>query len=272
MLFDPLEGLNSPDHKAPALFRKKEVTQIIYERDYRFAQPPKMPTLHATAADGKVILTWDNAAELYTREPLIGNGNDFEGYKLYKATDKKFSDPEVITNGYGTPMYKKPIFQCDLIDNKEGFTDFGLIDGAAFYLGDDSGIQHYFVDENVEIEYIANYLRPATEKKIGNIGLQHLCQLMNRGREGVDTFINSILEKSGYNVVDVPHWWCGGGTGWMGRTDIIEAVARKRMADFDRDDIDIISTYCPSCWWILRRFSKVCKIKPKAKDIFELLL
>ena len=148
--FDPLEGLNSPDHRAPALFRKKEVTQIIYERDYRFAQPPKMPTLHATAADGKVILTWDNAAELYTREPLLGNANDFEGYKLYKATDKKFSDPEIITNGYGTPMYKKPIFQCDLIDNKKDFTDFGLIDGAAYYLGNDTGIQHYFVDENVE--------------------------------------------------------------------------------------------------------------------------
>ncbi|GAG81057.1 unnamed protein product [marine sediment metagenome] len=58
----------------------------------------------------------------------------------------------------------------------------------------------------------------------------------------------------------------------MGRKDIIEGVARKRMSDFDREGIDYATTYCPSCWWILRRFSKLCKIKPKAKDLFELLL
>ena len=128
------------------------------------------------------------------------------------------------------------------------------------------------LDDNIEIEYIANYLKPADQKKTGRVGIQHLCQLMNRGREGVDTFINTILKKSGYKVADVPHWCCGGGTGWMGRTDVIEAIARKRMKDFDRDDIDFATTYCPSCWWILARFSKICKIKPKAKDLFELLL
>jgi hypothetical protein len=58
----------------------------------------------------------------------------------------------------------------------------------------------------------------------------------------------------------------------MHRTDVIEAVARKRMEDFDREDVDFATTYCVSCWWILRRFSKQCKIHPKAKDIFELLL
>ena len=27
------------------------------------------------------------------------------------------SDPEIITDGYGTPMFKKPIYQCDLVDD-----------------------------------------------------------------------------------------------------------------------------------------------------------
>ena len=58
----------------------------------------------------------------------------------------------------------------------------------------------------------------------------------------------------------------------MHRTDIIEAVAKKRMGDFNKEDIDLATTYCPSCWWILARFSKKFKIKPKAKDLFELLL
>jgi len=91
--YDPLAGLNSPDHSAPALFEQKRIVQVIYEKDYRFAQPPRMPTLSATADDGRVILTWDDVSDTRTRDPFVGNINDFEGYKLYRATDKKFSDP-----------------------------------------------------------------------------------------------------------------------------------------------------------------------------------
>ena len=127
-------------------------------------------------------------------------------------------------------------------------------------------------DTKLDVSYITNYLKPATEKKSGNVGVQHLCQLINRGREGVEEFVDNILRKSGYKVVDVPHWCCGGGIGYMHRTDVIDAVATKRMNDFDRGDLDFATTYCVSCWWILRRFSKQCHIHPQAKDIFELLL
>jgi len=120
--------------------------------------------------------------------------------------------------------------------------------------------------------YISDYLRPSEKKKKGKIGIQHLCQLKNRGREGVDKFVNNILEKSGYDVKNVPHWCCGGGLGYMHRTDIIEAIAQKRMEDFDDSNAEFVTTYCPSCWWILQRFSKINKINPKAKDLFELLL
>ncbi len=148
--YDPLEGLTEENgFKAPALFRQKEIVQVIYERDYRFASPPEMPTLTATAKDGKVILTWDNRSDQDTRDPFLNNVNDFEGYKLFRATDKRFQDSEVITDGYGTPMFKKPIFQCDINDGKEGFTEYGTVNGMGYYLGTDSGIKHYFIDENV---------------------------------------------------------------------------------------------------------------------------
>ena len=147
--YDPLEGLNSPSHTAPALYELKKIVQVIYEKDYRFAQPPKMPTLTATPADGKVILTWDNVSDTRTRDPFLGNINDFEGYKLFRATDKYFSDAEVITDGYGTPMFMKPIFQCDLNDGKFGFTDFGLVNGVGYNLGSDTGISHVFIDNTV---------------------------------------------------------------------------------------------------------------------------
>jgi len=147
--FDPLEGLNSSTHIAPALYELKKIVQVIYEKDYRFAQPPKMPTLTATPADGKVILTWDNISDTKTRDPFLGNINDFEGYKVFRASDKYFSDSEVITDGYGTAMFKKPIFQCDLKDDKFGFTDFGLVNGVGYNLGSDTGISHVFIDNNV---------------------------------------------------------------------------------------------------------------------------
>jgi len=148
--YEDLAGLNSPEHSAPSLFKKKSVVQGIYEGDYRFVQPPIMPTLKATPGDGKVILTWDDLADKFSREPLLKGMNDFEGYKLYKSTDKFFADAEKLVDGFGNPIAKKPIFQCDLKDGITGFTNFATINGEGFYLGDDSGIQHYYVDENVE--------------------------------------------------------------------------------------------------------------------------
>lgn len=148
--FDDLDGLNSDDHRAPALYELKKIVQVIYEKDYRFAQPPKMPTLTATPDDGRVILTWDDIADTRTRDPFVGNVNDFEGYKVYRSTDKFLADPEVITDGFGQPTYKTSIYQCDLKDEIQGFTDFGLLNGAAYYLGSETGITHRYIDESVE--------------------------------------------------------------------------------------------------------------------------
>ncbi len=148
--YENLSNLSTGDHEAPNMFRLKETAQVIYERDYRFAQPPLMPTLKAIPGDGKVILTWDDIADKKTREPFMQNENDFEGYKLYRATDKHFSDAEVITDGQGNRMRKKPIFQCDVIDKKMGYAEYGLVEGTAFYLGDDTGIKHHYIDTDVQ--------------------------------------------------------------------------------------------------------------------------
>jgi len=148
--YESFHEISSPEHPAENLFVLKKTTQLIYEADYRFAQPPILPTLTATALDGKVILTWDDASVKLTREPFIGNINDFEGYKLYRATDKYFQDSEIITDNKGAIASKAPIFQCDLVDQIEGNADYGEVGGVEYYLGDDSGIRHYFVDEQVE--------------------------------------------------------------------------------------------------------------------------
>ncbi|MFX1310189.1 MAG: heterodisulfide reductase-related iron-sulfur binding cluster, partial [Promethearchaeota archaeon] len=163
--------------------------------------------------------------------------------------------------------YETCVMENRDIFNSRNFKEIICLCPACYYL-----FKNEMDGLNAEVKYIADYIKPSINQKTGNVGVQHLCQLMNRGREGVDKIINENLKKSGYKVVDVTHWCCGGGSGWMGRTDVIEEIARKRMSDFDRDDLDYVTSYCPSCWWILRRFSKQCKIHPKAIDLFELLL
>lgn len=168
--YDPLSGLMSDDHSSPSLFRLKEVVQVIYETDYRFAQPPLMPTLTATPSDGKIILTWDDVADQLTREEFAGNANDFEGYKLYRATDKKMSDSEVITDGFGNLTLRKPIYQCDKIDTITGFADFGEINGVEYYLGDDTGIKHYYIDEDVDNGRTYYYVLVAYDYGLPDVG------------------------------------------------------------------------------------------------------
>lgn len=148
--YDDLAGLNGATHAAPALFTLKKTVQVIYEKDYRFAQPPKMPSLKAVPGDGYVQLIWDNRADRLTREPFLNGTNDFEGYKLYRSTDPDMNDPQVITDGFGTDTFLKPLFQCDLKNGKRGFTNYGLLNGMGYYLGDDTGIAYSFKDETVQ--------------------------------------------------------------------------------------------------------------------------
>lgn len=128
------------------------------------------------------------------------------------------------------------------------------------------------MDKDIKITYIVDYLRPSEEEKSGNVAFQHLCQLMFRGRDNVDKFVEGIFKKSGYEIVEIPHWCCGHGLGRMHRLDVIDDIGEKRIKDYNRKDIDFVTTYCVSCWWWLYRFAKKYRIHPEAKDVFELLM
>ena len=155
-----------------SLFELKKIVQIIYETDYRFAQPPVMPTLTATPDDGQVLLTWNNDSEVKTRDAFLGNENDFEGYKLFKATDRNITDAVQITDGYGNAKEREWVFQCDLVNNKKGFANYGLVDGAAYYLGADTGISHSFRDENVQNGRTYYYALVAYDYGMPDIGVR----------------------------------------------------------------------------------------------------
>jgi hypothetical protein len=125
-----------------------KVVQAIYNANYQFAVPPPTPTVQAEAGDGYVQLTWDDAAELAT-DPVVTE-NDFEGYRIYRATDPEFRDPRIIQTGRGTgPIGNgKPIAQYDLKNGISGFTPT-TVEGISYYLGSETGITHTFRDTNV---------------------------------------------------------------------------------------------------------------------------
>jgi hypothetical protein len=122
--------------------------QQIYDSNYRFAVPPPQPVVTAEAGDGYVRLSWDDKAERGA-DPVTGEF-DFEGYRIYRSTDPEFRDPRVISTGTGSgPIGNgRPIAQFDLIDQRTGFSE-QVVQGVAYYLGDDSGLVHTWIDTTV---------------------------------------------------------------------------------------------------------------------------
>jgi len=135
------------------LLKNKKTVQKIYDANYQFPQPPDLPTLTAVPGDGKVTLYWDRVAE-ETIDPLLQT-KTFEGYKIYRSTDPTFNDILTITDGYGSAKGYRPLKQYDLQDGVKGYFHtsgemFNDISGFAFYLGDDTGIEHTYVDSSLQ--------------------------------------------------------------------------------------------------------------------------
>ena len=113
----------------------------------------------AVPGNNKVTLYWDNKAESSYDAFLAnigGDGHHFEGYRIYRASDPAFQDALTITNGAGTPIFMQPMAVFDLIDGIQGYDSVG-IDGIHYYLGDDSGLQHSFVDTTAKNGFIYYY-------------------------------------------------------------------------------------------------------------------
>ena len=132
-----------------ALLFSKVTVQNIYNANYNFSKPPFTPKLTAVAGDRRVYLYWDDRAEK-SRDPYLGNKLDFEGYLIYRSSDAEFNDIKLITDSQGNPRYWKPIAQYDLIDTVFRGPDPVGINGARFWRGNDTGLQHSFVDTTVQ--------------------------------------------------------------------------------------------------------------------------
>jgi hypothetical protein len=135
-----------------AVIQKKGYAQQTYNNDYRFANAPLIPKLTVIPGDNQATLYWDDEAERSFDsyiDNIGGNGQDFEGYRIYRASDPAFLDAKVITNAQGSPTYLLPVAQFDLEDGIKGYDSLGF-EGVHFNLGDDTGLQHSWVDTEVK--------------------------------------------------------------------------------------------------------------------------
>ncbi|MCC7140958.1 MAG: hypothetical protein IT349_02550 [Candidatus Eisenbacteria bacterium] len=132
----------------PELRRTVGTVQQIYDANYQFATPPPSPVVTAETGDGYVRLSWSEFSER-AADPVTGE-QDFEGYRIYRSTDPEFRDPRVIQNGTGSGTLGngRPIAQFDLPNQRTGFSS-QVVEGVAYYLGNDSGITHTFTDSTV---------------------------------------------------------------------------------------------------------------------------
>jgi hypothetical protein len=133
---------SSDGQETSDLIRNKHYVADAYNKNYNFAKAPLIPTLRAVAGDNKVTLFWDDVAE-ESDDPI--SGKDFEGYRIYRSTDPGFNDATAITNAYGSVIWSQPMAQFDIDNEYEGLSDIPT-QGVQFYLGNNTGLRHYWTD------------------------------------------------------------------------------------------------------------------------------
>jgi len=188
------------------ILRNSATMQQIYNSDYNFAKPPNLPKVTAVPGDGEVTLYWDDKAE-FSVDPIYGL--DFEGYRIYRATDPAFNEIWNITDTYGNQTFNKPIAQFDVVDGLVGPHPYGL-NGIHLDMGTDNGLRHSWTDTTVNngqkyyyavVSYDYGYDYDFYERGISNIDLRppitpSECTKrieINASGDAVDIAINTVV-------------------------------------------------------------------------------
>ncbi len=120
-----------------------EMVQSMSRQHYLGPNAPPSPPVQAFASDRKVKLTWDSFTSEKARDLLSGK-MDFEGYKVYRSGDFGLTWGKPITDERGNLIGYVPIAQYDIDNNISGKDP-----NSNFYLGNNTGLKHTFVDSTV---------------------------------------------------------------------------------------------------------------------------
>ncbi len=225
------------------IYNNLATVRTIYNENYNFIQPPAKPTVQAVAGDGQVTLYWDDAAE-HSVDRISGL-RDFEGYRIYRATDAGFLDTYNITDGHGTASGFAPTEQFDLINEVEGFFELPL-NGTQYYLGSNTGLVHSWTDTTVVNGQ--NYFYAVTSYDRGDAVAGFLpaecakqASIDEAGRVTLDlntVYIQAGVPASGYTpglVMEEAEHLAGTATGSLS----LEVVDESQLVDGARYEISL---------------------------------
>ncbi len=120
-----------------------EMVKDMAKRNYLGPNAPPSPTVQAFSEDHRITVTWDGLEAESARDLLSGK-LDFEGYRVYRSQDFGITWGDPITDERGNLIGFVPVAQYDL-DNSISGKD----PNSNFYLGNNSGLKHTFVDSSV---------------------------------------------------------------------------------------------------------------------------
>jgi hypothetical protein len=140
--FADFVGINETD-----LTRNAKLFQSLYDNNCATPKPPNQPVVQATVDKSKVVLMWDDRSE-FSLDPVTGK-NAFQGYRVYRSTDRGNTWGTVITDVNGDPTdFFKPLAIYDYDDNVGGA--YAMTDPRIYYnLGSNTGLKYSFVDNNI---------------------------------------------------------------------------------------------------------------------------
>ena len=140
--FADFAGINETD-----LIRNAKLFQSLYDNNCATPKPPDQPVVQSSVDEGRVVLMWDDRSE-FSIDPVTGN-NAFQGYRVYRSTDRGNTWGTVITDVNGDPTdFYKPLAIYDYDDNQSG--PHVMTDPLIYYnLGSNSGVKYSYVDNNI---------------------------------------------------------------------------------------------------------------------------
>ena len=132
--FADFVGINETD-----LTRNAKLFQSLYDNNCATPKPPDQPVVQAAVNESKVVLMWDDRSE-FSLDPVTGK-NAFQGYRVYKSTDRGNTWGTVITDVNGDPTdFFKPLAIYDYDDNVGGA--YAMTDPRIYYnLGSNTGMK-----------------------------------------------------------------------------------------------------------------------------------
>ncbi|MFZ0391197.1 MAG: hypothetical protein WAN36_12140 [Calditrichia bacterium] len=125
------------------LFANAAQVRRMAANNYLGYSPPRAPRLYGTTRKGKVYLNWEAGVSENSVDLLSGE-KDFEGFRLYRSEDFGKTWGRVITDEKGFFLDYYPLAQFDRIDDITGKDPL-----SHYYLGDDTGLQYRYVDDEV---------------------------------------------------------------------------------------------------------------------------